>query len=556
MLSEQIKLIKSLLLGVILSLCLLGIDYANRVVHPHLGKADRDSEYLICLILFTLPFLAKNKNFCLIMSSILFIGMIQLVYFGYFGVPLSPMDISLFFINMSESLQAFNHMIQIIYFPLLTIFLAGIICAFSHRILSWRRRWKYAWVLLILEICAPVPSIFQMMIFDHGVRHNTNRSKGDYPDMGDNLWASTQKTLIYYLTYTLPHQLIINKKLNFSIAPAPLLREHSQKLNIILVMGESLTSKHISAYNYFRNTSPFLNSLKHKKNAIFKNGISAGVSTDVSLSMFFNSVLRPDAAAQIASTRGNLFKMAQENGFETYFISAQGAFFLNVIKSYLLLRFIDHYADATFFGAAAHANVLDEYLLDYFKKQNFKKPVFMVLHQRGSHFPYSDRFPQKYATFTSKNNNNQNTQINNYDNSVLYTDALLSSLTKEILHKTQRPTILIMTSDHGESLGENGIYGHNNLREEVQFQVPIVFIALNGAKLDFLKQKDKQDINSAYMSHYELSKVVSYLLGYQIQQFSTQKNSGYVVTGNSLAGIAGYNEITIGADGKLSSHYH
>lgn len=555
MLRQIINLIKSLLLGITLSLCLLSIDHMNRVVHPHLSKVDINSEYLVCLIMLTLPFLAKNKNFFIISACILFIGLVQLIYFGYFGVPLSPMDISLFFINVGESLQAFTHMIKIIYFPLVAMLVTGCVFYYSHTILASRWRCKYAWILLTLELCAPVPPIFQLLALHHGVRHNSNRSMGDYPDMADNLWASAQKTLVYYLGYTLPHQLVFKNNLVENIAPSPLLREHAQKINLIVVM-ESLTSKHISAYNYARNTTPFLNSLRKQSNVIFKNGISAGVCTDVSLSMFFNSVLQPDAAPQIASAHGNLFKMAKENGFETYFISTQGTFFLNVIKTYLLLRYIDHFADAAAFGATPHDNVLDENLLSYFKKQNFKKPVFMVLHQRGSHFPYNSRYPPNYAFYTAKTNNNQIMQINDYDNSIRYTDALLASLTKTIIHKTQNPTILIMTSDHGESLGENGIYGHNNLREEEQFHVPIVFIALNGAKLDFLIQKDKQDINSAYMSHYELSKVVSYLLGYQIEQFSTQKNSGYVVTGNSLAGIAGYNQITFNADGKPINHYN
>lgn len=549
-------LLKSFLMGNILSLCLLSIDFVNRIWHPHLGGANTTSEFMLCLVMFILPFINNNKHFFIISVVILFIGMIELIYFGYFGTPVSPMDISLFFINMNETLQAFSQMIEIIYFPLLVILLASGVFYISHRILIERMRYRYTWLILILIIGLPVYPIIKVQLFHHGIRQDPNRSIGDFPDMANSLWISAQKTLIYYFVYTLPHQLIFHHHINEIIASTPSVRKNAPKLNIILVMGESLTSKHVSAYNYPRNTTPFLNSLKYRNNVILKNGISAGVCTDVSLSMFFNSVFQPDAAPQIASTHRNLFKMAKENGFETYFISAQGTFFLNMIKSYLLLKFIDHFADASFFGASPKANVLDENLLSYFKKQNFHKPVFMVLHQRGSHFPYIDRFPQKYAVFTSKENTNQTQQINNYDNSVRYTDVLLAKLTKAIRHKTHRPSILIITADHGESLGENGIYGHNNLREMEQFQVPIIFIALNGAKLDFLKQKDRQDINSQYMSHYELSKVIAYLLGYQINQFSTQKTLGYVVTGNSLMGLAGYDKISISPAGQLINSYH
>jgi glucan phosphoethanolaminetransferase (alkaline phosphatase superfamily) len=252
------EILRSLLLGTIISLCLLSIDHANRWLHPNLNQVYRDSEYLVCLIMFTLPFLNKNRNFLIISGAIILVMLIQLIYFNYFGVPLSPMDIILFLTHSTESLQAFTSMVQIIYLPLVVCGLAALIIYFSHRILNERMRLKYACLLLFLEMCFPISNIFQTFYFHHGVRHHTNKSIGDYPDVGDSLWVSSNKTLVYFLIYTLPHQFFLKNHFNSEIISTPALRQQFQKWNIILIMGESLTSKHLSVYHYSRMTTSCL----------------------------------------------------------------------------------------------------------------------------------------------------------------------------------------------------------------------------------------------------------------------------------------------------------
>ncbi len=246
--------------------------------------------------------------------------------------------------------------------------------------------------------------------------------------------------------------------------------------------------------------------------------------------------------------------MAQENGFETQFISAQAHSSLNVIKSYLFPKYIDHYGDSLAFGAAFNHLAYDINLLNYLKTADFKNPTFMVLHQSGSHSPYAEHYPDQFNFFTNgKTESFQQTQIDTYDNSVRYTDYVLGQIVQTVRQKANRPTLLIFTSDHGESLGENGIYGHENIRIKDQHYVPMVFMTFNGARFDFLKEKSREDINSRYMSHYELSEAVARLLGYQSPNFSQQKE-GYFVNGKALSGAAGFDQINLTKDGKLIDH--
>lgn len=50
--------------------------------------------------------------------------------------------------------------------------------------------------------------------------------------------------------------------------------------------------------------------------------------------------------------------------------------------------------------------------------------------------------------------------INAYDNSIIATDQLLATVIKQLSAAKDYQTAMLYVSDHGESLGENGIYLH------------------------------------------------------------------------------------------------
>jgi glucan phosphoethanolaminetransferase (alkaline phosphatase superfamily) len=549
-------LLNNALLAFIILVCLSGInqyyEFATHQPYWH-SELNRGLHFTIYFAIL-LSGLYKDRSILIVTSATIIILFIQLIYSSYFGIPISPTDISLFFANTREILHVFSQMLNIALIPCLVCGGAFAIIYITVKTLKTRSRSPYFWILLLLFLLISSFKPAKRIIMN--AKNNDiyfNVSDGQYPSARDSLLISSQKTLLYYFIETLPHQLFLRSPLAQPIQPPlPLYTKHPN-INIILIMGESLTDNHMSSYGYSRMTTPFLNSLKNNSAVKFKNGISAGVSTAVTLASFFNMAPRPDGSNQIASTNRNLFKMAKENGFETYFISAQAGYSLNVIKSSLFPGYINHYGESDLFGANYHHDVYDFKLADYFQSANFKKPTFMVLHERGSHSPYAERYPQEYDIFHSNQPSFQQSQIDTYDNSVRYTDAMIEKIVRAIPEKTHRPTLLIFTSDHGESLGEQGIYGHENVTVLTQHQVPIIFMAFNGADFNFLKQKNHDDINSRYMSHYELSEAIAWLLGYQPPRFSDQK-SGYFVNGKALTGSAGFDQISFTPQGNLLDH--
>ena len=106
--------------------------------------------------------------------------------------------------------------------------------------------------------------------------------------------------------------------------------------------------------------------------------------------------------------------------------------------------------------------------LDEFIAKNGDKDILIILHQMGNHGPaYFKRYPKEFEKFTpvcrdSELQNCSVDEINNaYDNAVLYTDYFLSSVIDFLkAYSSTRETAMIYMSDHGESLGEKGIYLH------------------------------------------------------------------------------------------------
>ena len=113
-----------------------------------------------------------------------------------------------------------------------------------------------------------------------------------------------------------------------------------------------------------------------------------------------------------------------------------------------------------------------------------KDKILVVLHQKGSHGPsYNKRYGTEQAVFTpvcesvNLSECDQSTLINAYDNSILHTDQFLYKTIAMLNELDQIPSAFIYMSDHGESLGEHGLYLHGtpySLAPEEQKRVPML----------------------------------------------------------------------------------
>ena len=157
----------------------------------------------------------------------------------------------------------------------------------------------------------------------------------------------------------------------------------------------------------------------------------------------------------------------------------------------------------------------DEILLTDFaeKVRSFDRPALVVLHQRGSHGPlYALRYPKEFEIYrpVCRREFLQDCTLdelrNTYDNTVYYTSHMLARTIDELKALSDEyDTAFFFTSDHGESLGENGVYLHSAPYDEapdVQKHIPAMFWFSEGyAEANGLDVDCVRKIRSEAFSH-------------------------------------------------------
>ena len=113
----------------------------------------------------------------------------------------------------------------------------------------------------------------------------------------------------------------------------------------------------------------------------------------------------------------------------------------------------------------------------------------------GSHEPaYYKCYPESFNTFKPACNSLElssctNKEINNaYDNAIFYTDYFLSHVISLLKENTPKFEItMFYISDHGESLGESGLYLHGMpyiFAPDSQTKVPLIVWASETSDID------------------------------------------------------------------------
>jgi lipid A ethanolaminephosphotransferase len=168
---------------------------------------------------------------------------------------------------------------------------------------------------------------------------------------------------------------------------------------------------------------------------------------------------------------------------------------------------------------------LDEVVLHRFGNvlDGLQQDSVIVLHLMGSHGPaYYRRYPDKFRKFTPTCDSNQiqdcdrQSLINTYDNTILYTDDIVSRTIDELKsHSDKLNTALVYLSDHGESLGENGIYLHGTpymLAPSQQTHIPFLFWLSKDYQQNFSVNADCL-ASKAATEHVSQDNIFSTLLG-------------------------------------------
>ncbi|MBK5516210.1 phosphoethanolamine transferase [Pseudomonas sp. TH10] len=243
----------------------------------------------------------------------------------------------------------------------------------------------------------------------------------------------------------------------------PDLKLQPRKSLTVLVVGESARAENFGILGYGRDTTPKLD--QEAGLIAFTDVHSCGTETAVSVPCMFSNMGRKDYDASKAKNEEGLLDVLKRAGIDVIWRDNQSG--CKGTCDRVTLQDVSNLKDPVL---CANSECRDEILLQGLQGfiDHLDKDTVLVLHQMGSHGPeYFKRYPKEYEHFTpvcesnALNNCSRESIVNGYDNTLVYTDHVLSSLI-DVLRSNQDKvdTAMLYLSDHGESLGEYNLFLH------------------------------------------------------------------------------------------------
>lgn len=283
---------------------------------------------------------------------------------------------------------------------------------------------------------------------------------------------------------------------------------------MVLVVGETARAESFSLNGYAKKTNPEL----EKLNVInFSQVSSCGTATAVSVPCMFSGMTRENYDAQLAKHREGLLDLAQRAGYKVTWIDNNSGCkgVCDRVEQFKIPEPIQKK------WCSADGECADGILVDSFKAyiasiaSDDKTPRLIVLHQMGSHGPaYYKRSQVGFQPFKPMCETNaiqgcSSEQLkNSYDNSIVYTDHILSQLIGVLKQNQNFETGFWYLSDHGESTGEHGLYLHGSpyaIAPSQQTHVPMLmwfsetWKKQNPQQMTCLAQQKSQELSQDHL---------------------------------------------------------
>lgn len=331
-------------------------------------------------------------------------------------------------------------------------------------------------------------------------------------NLSNVLWIDRNATQIGSLI--MPWSYVVNsvrycnqqQQLNREAKPLPDAHIATDSRDVcVLVIGESARRANFSLYGYERNTNPHLS---EKDITCYQATASATYTT-----AGVKAILDHKPTDELYEILPNYLS---RSGVEVVWRTANwGEPPLNV----------DYYMDKTALSElypeadARYDALLLEGLGEHIASATADK-LLVVLHLSTSHGPtYSEKYPAEFEHFTpvcrtvEMSDADLSELINAYDNTILYTDYLLHRVIEELSRLENRRVAMLFISDHGESLGEGGLYMHG---------MPMAVAPTEQTEIPFIVWEAADNLTTTDLSeagHYNIFHSVLHFLGIESEVF-------------------------------------
>jgi len=261
---------------------------------------------------------------------------------------------------------------------------------------------------------------------------------------------------------------------------------NDKPLVLFLVVGETARAANFQLGGYARATNPEL--IERPDVVYFDHATSCGTSTAISVPCMFSHLPRARFDVDRADRYTNLLDSVVQAGFAVEWRDN------NAGCKGVCARVVQ----TAYPGKADPVHCPNSYCYDDVmltdlaaRLETLTQDTVVIFHAIGSHGPaYSERYPPQFEVFKPACRSNDLPRctaqevVNAYDNSIRYTDHVLAKQIDLLQANASRfDSVLLYVSDHGESLGEQGIYLHGMpyaLAPRVQKEVPLLLWASRG----------------------------------------------------------------------------
>jgi glucan phosphoethanolaminetransferase (alkaline phosphatase superfamily) len=258
----------------------------------------------------------------------------------------------------------------------------------------------------------------------------------------------------------------------------------TRDFNVLVIVCESLRKQNLGPYGYSRNTTPFIDlfQLQHSDEFfVFKYPYTVSTTTMLAVPAVLTGI-GPYQSPEIFYSQPIVWDYGKMLNYRTFFLSSHS------MKWYRFDRFyskekLDHlwYMEKSGFPLFNDLGIDDSHTVHHLNtliRQKNKKPFFGLIQLNATHYPYTihKRFAKWKGSF-----------VDEYDNAILYQDFVIGKIFRELKNSGKlENTVIILTSDHGESLKDHNNIGHVDSYYAETISIPLmVYIPEKiGRKLD------------------------------------------------------------------------
>ncbi|MBV6537141.1 phosphoethanolamine--lipid A transferase, partial [Ursidibacter maritimus] len=249
----------------------------------------------------------------------------------------------------------------------------------------------------------------------------------------------------------------------------------------VLIVGETTRAQNWGLNGYKRQTTPLL-AKRGEEIFNFSKVSSCGTATAISVPCMFSAFTRENYDAAKAAKQDNILDILQRSNIDLMWIDnnsdCKGVCERIPNKTVINLNLPEFCRN----GECLDNIMLPE--LDKVLDEQNEKDLVVILHTIGSHGPtYYERYTKEYRHFEPTcdtneiNRCNDQQLVNTYDNTIVYQDQFIDKVIQRLENKDNWESAVFYVSDHGESLGESGIYLHGapySIAPDYQTKVPMI----------------------------------------------------------------------------------